>query len=116
MDIEPKIPPPNRALGWYRFIVWVMPTCVALATGLGCIWLNSVQKWNGDLLVLGWFVINTAAIVGLAGFDAKLRNRPDHPVALKTDEGVVRFFLLQLLIIPLLTFALFFAACVAGAL
>ena len=110
------LPPPNRAIGWYRFIVWVMPTCVALTTAPGFIWLNSKLRWNGDLLVLGWFVINTVAIVGLAVFDAKLRNRPDHPVSLKTDAGVVRFFLLQLLIIPLLSIVLPFAACVAGAL
>jgi hypothetical protein len=109
-------PPPNRALGWYRFIVWVMPTCVALTTALGCIWLTSQLRWKGDLLVLGWFVVNTLAIVGLAIFDAKLRNRPDNPVSLKTDAVMIRFFLLQLLIIPSLSFALCFAACLAGVL
>ena len=108
--------PPNRAIGWYRFMLWTMPTCIALTTAFGFGWLasNVRIRIDPDLTVIGWFVLNTLSTVGIAIFEAKLRNRPDHPVSLKSDAGVVRFVLLQLLIIPALsfaTFAIFFAAC-----
>jgi hypothetical protein len=110
-----SLPPPNRAIGWYRFMLWVMPTCVALTTAFGSVWASGMWGVNVDLLVLGWFVLNSLATVGLAVFEAKLRNRPDGPVSLKTDAGVIRFFLLQILIVPSLSLALFFAVCLAGA-
>lgn len=107
-------PPPNRAIGWYRFMLWLMPTCIALTTAYGFAWLPVGRYLSGDLLVLGWFVLNALATVGIAIFEAKLRSRPDRPVSLITDAGWIRFFLLQVLIVPALSFALFFALCLAG--
>jgi hypothetical protein len=105
------LPPPNRAIGWFRFMLWMMPTCVALTTAFGFGWLSTIIRVDSDLLVICWFVLNTLATVGVAIFEAKLRSRPGHLVSLKSDAGVVRFVLLQLLIIPALSFAIFFAAC-----
>lgn len=90
----PVSPPPNRAIGWYRFMLWLMPTCVAITTAIGFVWLSSQLRLNGNLMVLGWFVLNILATHCFAVFDAKLRNRPDHPVSLKTDAGWIHFLLL----------------------
>lgn len=112
--MNPDFPPPNRAIGWYRFMLWMMPTCIALTTAFGLGWLQSVVRIHPDLQIVGWFVVNTLATVGIAIFEAKLRSRPDLPVSLKTDSGVIRFVLLQILIIPAMSFAIFFAACLLG--
>jgi hypothetical protein len=109
--MNPEFPPPNRAIGWYRFMLWMMPTCIALTTAFGFGWLSSFVRVHSDPIVGGWFVLNTLATVGIAIFEAKLRSRPDRPVSLKNDAGVIRFVLLQLLIIPALSFAIFFSAC-----
>jgi hypothetical protein len=110
----PEPPPPNRAIGWYRFMLWMMPTCSALTMAVGFIWLTVTQGVNTNLLVLGWFVLNTITTVAIAIFEAKLRSRPDRPVSLKTDAGLIRFFLLQLLIVPVLSISLFVAVCSVG--
>lgn len=107
--------PPNRAIGWYRFMLWMMPTCIALTTAYAFSWLSSVVRVHSNLLVIGWIILNTLATVGIAIFEAKLRNQCDPPVLLEFEFRVILFFFVQLLIIPALSLAIFSAACLVFA-
>lgn len=108
--MNPNFPPPNRAIGWYRFMLWMMPTCIALATAFGVGWLASgVRSTHDGLLLYGWFFLNILTTLGLGLFEVKLRN--SHPsLAIETRLGVARFFMLQFLIVPALSLALLFSA------
>lgn len=109
--MKPDLPPPNRAIGWYRFMLWMMPTCFALTTLFGVGWLNTIVRIDSDLMVIGWFGLNVSSTVGIAVFEAKLRNQSGPPVLLGFKARVILFFLLQLLIIPAMTFTIGFAMC-----
>lgn len=109
--MNPDPPPPNRAIGWYRFMLWMMPTCIALTTAFGLGWFASLLRPTHDgLLMYGWFFLNILTTLGIGFFEVKLRNS-DPSLAIETRSGVARFFLLQFLIIPAMSFAIFFAAC-----
>jgi len=108
--MTPDLTPPNRAIGWYRFMLWMMPTCIALTTIFGFAWLSSVVRFPLGLMWTGWFIFNILATLGIGYFEVKLRNS-DPSIAIETRSGVGRFFALQFLIIPALSFALLFAAC-----
>jgi hypothetical protein len=104
------LPPPNRAIGWYRFMLWMMPTCIAITTLFGIAWLASVVQIHTDFWVIVWFIFNILATLGIGYFEVKLRNS-DPSRSIETRTGVARFFMQQFLIIPALSFALLFAAC-----
>ena len=109
--------PPNRAIGWYRFMLWMMPTCIALTTAYGFWLLTLVSRFHfdPDFIVIGWFGLNISSTVGIAIFEAKLRNQSEPPMLLGFKARVFLFFLLQILMIPAMSLAIFFTAClVAG--
>lgn len=108
--MNPDLPPPNRAIGWYRFMLWMMPTCIAVTTVFGFGWIESVVRVPSGLLRDGWFVFNLLAAVGIGCFDAKLGDSQSG-ASRPTRTRVVRFVLLQCLIVPSLCFALLCAAC-----
>ena len=74
--MNPDLPPPNRAIGWYRFMLWMMPTCIALTSVFGLGWLTSVIRANGQLMLIGWFAFNLLATLGIGFFEVNLRNTP----------------------------------------
>jgi len=109
--MNPDLPPPNRAIGWYRFMLWMMPTCIALTTACGFGWLASAMRLPyHNLMLYAWFFFNIATTVGIGCFEVKLRNS-DPSLRIRTRAGVIGFFLLQFLIIPVFSFVIFFAAC-----
>lgn len=111
--MNPDLRPPNRAIGWYRFMLWMMPTCIALTTAFGFEWLSNLLRAPGGFLFDLWCLLNIAATVGIGYFEVKLRNS-DPSLRIRTRPGVIGFFLLQFLIIPAFSSAILFAACLFG--
>lgn len=88
----------NRSVGWLRFIVWIMPSCMMLIFLLPVLLPMPFARGLIALAVLG-------GIGYLAYYDALLscqqrRIATDHPRARITGSVVV-FLLLQLLIVPI---------------
>jgi hypothetical protein len=108
--------PPNRAIGWYRFILRMMPTCIALTTAFGVWWLASFSgiHFDPDLIMIGWLALNAPSTVGIAIFEAKLRNQSEPPMLLGFKSRVFLFFLLQILMIPAMSLAIFFTLSLAA--
>jgi hypothetical protein len=111
-------PPDNRAIGWYRFMLWMMPTCVAITSAFGIGWLaNLLRLRGGELLILVWFVFNIAAAIGVGIFEVKLES----PRWRRSDgrlkpSRVLYFVLLQFIIVPVMSCVIAFGFClVAGA-
>lgn len=111
--MNPDLPPPNRASGWYRFMLWMMPTCIALTTAFGFGWLTTIVRFDPNFLLFGWFLFNTLSTLGIGYFEVNLRNY-DPSLSIGTRSGMVGFFFLQILIVPAISFAIFFAACLLG--
>ncbi|MEK7951395.1 hypothetical protein [Luteolibacter soli] len=109
-------PPPNRAIGWYRFVLWMMPTCVAITSAIGLGWLANVTRFRGgDLLVLVWFVFNIAAATGIGFFEAKLERSPRPGRAAQSESAkVVKFVSLQFIVVPLMSCVIAFGYCLMG--
>ena len=93
-------PPPNPAIAWYRTMLRIMPTCIAVPTLLAIDFLDSrFSDVPGWAWFTGWFVFNLTATVGLGLFDHRLaggRGKEPELVA------VVRFMLLQLIVPPMI--------------
>jgi len=107
------LPPPNSAIGWYRFMLWMMPTCVAITSGFGFGWLaNSMRIRSGESVLLGWLVFNIAAAAGIGYFQAKLESPRWRGVDGQVQPGrVVNFVLLQVLIVPVMSCVIAFGFC-----
>ena len=110
------LPPPNRAIGWYRFMLWVMPTCVAITTALGIIWLGSavVRSLQSQTGVLVWFVVNIASTFVIGAFEARFHRAQQGSSKKASLDRVARFVATQILLVPLLTCAVVFALCSSG--
>lgn len=98
----------TRSVGWLRFIVWIMPTCMMLIFLLPVFLPVPFERELIWLAILG-------GIGYLAYYDARLscqqrRIPPDDPRAGIT-RGVVVFLLLQLLIVPLFWFTITWGFC-----
>lgn len=109
------LPPPNRAIGWYRFLLWVMPTCIAITSVFGLGWLAQQLAFrNGDIMVMVWWGFNLAAVIGVGTFELKFQRRRDR---IAERAGLVMMFvLLQFLIVPVLCCVIAFGFClVTGA-
>jgi len=91
-----NLPPPNRALGWYRFMLWMMPAFVVIGTGIGLSWLDSLMSSKWEFLPLFLFFLNLGATAGIGFFESQL-HRPPSP---KPAASAARFTALQILILP----------------
>jgi magnesium-transporting ATPase (P-type) len=106
-------PPPNRAIGWYRFMLWVMPTCVAITSAFGLGWLaGHLRSLNDNSLIWIWVVLNIVAAIGIGIFQARLESpnlrRRDGSVR---PARVVSFVMLQFIIVPVLSFVVGYGCC-----
>jgi hypothetical protein len=117
MATDPNLPPPNRAIGWYRFMLWMMPTAVAITSAIGIGSLSNWMRWRGDLPLLLWFVVNIAAAIGIGIFEVKLE-RPSRPGQVVQPESskVVKFVMLQFLVVPVMSCVIAFGYCLLGGL
>jgi nitrate reductase NapE component len=115
--MTPNLPPPNRAIGWYRFMLWVMPTCVAITSAFGLEWLsNHLIFFRGDRLLVVWWVFNIAAAIGIGIFEVKLNRPLPGQQEVRLDPAkVVKFVVLQFVIVPVLSCVIAFGFCaIAG--
>jgi hypothetical protein len=112
--MNPDIPPPNRAIGWYRFMLWMMPTCIAITTVFGIDWLSNVLRLGGSLPLILWCFLNIASTIGIGIFESRFDRFPVHPAIGNQMPRALRFVILQFFIVPLVSFAVAFAACLGG--
>ncbi len=106
-----ELPPPNRAIGWYRFMLWTMPTCVAITTAFGAIWLVSVAKMSSNISVGIWFAVNIASAFAIGTFEARFHRAGQRSSRKASLDRIAGFVAIQILLIPVLTCAIWFAAC-----
>jgi hypothetical protein len=102
---------PRRALGWYRFVLWVLPSALPLAVfAVGWIPFMPFPR------LLVWPLLLVA--VGYAGyFDALLscqqRRIPRDDPKARIVGRVILFAILQLVIVPLVWVTVLWGICAA---
>ena len=96
--MSPDVPPPNRAIGWHRLIVWLMPT------GMSVSLLFAGEVLPPSLPPEGFLLIALGFTGGLGYYDALLaRQQRQIPGTSPNDNiprKVVLFTLMQFLIVP----------------
>lgn len=111
MDKEFDKPPTNRAQAWFRVVLWISPAGFAVASGLGLDRLTDAYFPNqAPVGTMIWFVLNFIFVIGSGWFDSQLSVRARSEVGGSADR-IMRFFLLQLFLIPFLSLAFLFFAC-----
>ncbi|MEK7951393.1 hypothetical protein [Luteolibacter soli] len=102
----------GRNIGWQRFIVWMMPSCVLPFLVIGPVFMFSVAI---PFLVPILLVVAIGALGYLAHYDALLqcqqREIPPGDSEAQIPMKMARFILLQLLVVPLVWCAIAFAFC-----
>lgn len=105
----PAQAPRNRALGFVRFLVWLMPAVVVIGCAILCgLMIGNFGEGTGPVVA--------AVLVGLAGiaacgwFDSQLAGpcRGGHRTV---GMHIMIFMLLQVLIVPASLIATVFAVC-----
>lgn len=109
--MNPEVPPPNRAIGWYRFMLWTLPWSIAVSTWLGTMWLEYRFGGTEGLWFLVWLAVNLTATVGIGVFDERLKASRTGELLPTSRVVVARFVFLQIFIIPWFAMAVLFAAC-----
>ena len=115
-DSLPDAPPLSRAADWFRTLLWLMPTCVAVTTLLGG---DALSRWWFPALsrhgVFLWLLINFTSTIALGIFRAKLNQPRWDGLAPRFDPvEVVRFVVMQIFIVPVLAYFIGFALIVVG--
>lgn len=89
-------PPPNRAIVWYRAMLWLMPTCIAGTTALGYIGLAEAVGLRWAFSTPLWVAFNFAATFGLGIFESHLRYPPPaHRVDSAANFVYIQFFIVS---------------------
>jgi hypothetical protein len=110
MDKEFDKPPTNRAQAWFRVVLWISPAGFAVASGLGLDRLTDAYFPNqAPVGTMIWFVLNFIFVIGSGWFDSQLSVRARSEVGGIADR-ILRFFMLQLFLIPVLSLAFGFFA------
>jgi hypothetical protein len=115
----PREPPPiNAAQGCFRVALWMVPTGFAWASALGLGALASKLGVRGlSFPSAPWIVLNIVFVLGAGWFDAmlawKVRNAGEKERGDMIVGNLTRFFLLQLVLVPVFSVAVVFAWCVA---
>jgi len=104
-------PPPNHAIGWYRFIVWLLPSLILpvliFLVGLGI---------AGDAAIAEVVVSGAAVLIACGQLDARLscHQRGVLPKSPQAGQGwkLATYLMLQIIVIlPLMSIALIYAIC-----
>lgn len=112
----PSSPQGSQNTGCLRFFVWLMPTMMVLGLAfLISVAANQFRMYtkSEDMIVV-LIVISIPGILGIGYFDSKLK-RQQYRIP-QNQQGhdsmhVIKFFLLQLLIMPAIAFALILGFC-----
>jgi uncharacterized membrane protein len=111
MDENFEKPPTNRAQAWFRVMLWILPAGFAVASGIGVDRLKDAYfPTQAPVGTMIWFVLNFIFVIGSGWFDSQLSVRARSEVGGSADR-IMRFFLLQLFLIPFLSLAFLFFAC-----
>ncbi|MCW1925824.1 hypothetical protein OKA05_24915 [Luteolibacter arcticus] len=102
--------PPNRAIGWYRFVLWLMPTCVAITAAIGLAWLLGVDK----LAIVLWLIVTVGSTVAIGMFEARLQVASGRIGAEDQSAAILRFALLQVVLVPVLILGIVLLLLVTG--
>ena len=97
--MNPGLPPPTRAIGWLRLMVWSIPTGISVALLFVLEFLPPSLSSEGMLL----------AAIGITGclgyYDALLARQKQPTPGTSPDDNIPRkvvlFTLLQFLIVPI---------------
>ncbi|MGC4015777.1 MAG: hypothetical protein QM755_14820 [Luteolibacter sp.] len=93
----------NRAHGFFRFILWFLPTVFAAASGLTMARIHGV---NELLLKTVWVISNLAFTAGAGWFNAilsiEIRLAPEEQRHRRIISRVISFTLLQIMVVPVL--------------
>jgi uncharacterized membrane protein YkvI len=113
----PEQPSPggrNPGVGWLRFLVWMMPSMLMV---LLAVFVGSMAGRSSGFVEVGaavYFLACIPAIFALGHFDSKLKRqqqglsqegRVDH------SGHMVKFFLLQFIVVPAVTGVIAFGFC-----
>lgn len=94
--MDDDLPPPNRAIVWYRVMLWLMPTCIAGTTALGSIWLAEAMGLRLVLPILLWVALNFATTFALGVFESRLHYPPPlHRVDSAANFVYIQFFIVS---------------------
>ena len=112
MENDPNKIPKNRAIAWFRVMLWIVPTGFAWMTGIALGTLSARASYSsiGVICFSMWVVANVGFVVGAGRYHAMLDSRAGNDADLRFGR-VATFFFLQLLLIPFLSFLLAFAIC-----
>lgn len=108
----------NTAVGWFRVFLWLMPTALVAGLAILMAWafvslgkrgvFNASEGVEGFLVVL-WMAGSMTGVLGLGYLDARLKRQQERISREndRFDDGwhVLKFFLLQILLVPFLGFA-----------
>ncbi|GAA5484291.1 hypothetical protein [Haloferula sargassicola] len=111
----PELPPPppnNAAIGWFRFVLWILPAgMLALwAALLGSLGLRGSDQW----LMTAWVLLSVASTYGIGWFDARLSQKRKLLGRSEWSHAAI-FVLAQLVVAPAVLVGVLFSIClVAG--
>lgn len=113
----PQVAPVNLAQGSFRVLLWLIPAVFAVASYWGI--QTSGFGRAGNSAILAWLVLNLGFIGTTGWFDAMLsrsirRLEPERRTVV-IISSMVGFFVVQLLLIPVLVGSALFAFRALGA-
>ena len=101
------LPPPNRAIRWYRLMLWMMPTVIFYTIGMGLSMLGSGWALRHGMLSYGMLICSLVILVSaiaIGSLDARLCYQQRRVTPGSRQANVVwdtfHFVVGQVLIIP----------------
>ena len=108
--MTPDQPPPNRAIGWYRMVIWLMPTSVAISCMFAIDWIRRWTSMELDRAAGISVGLTFFSVIVLGWIEPKFDRRWDGQSERSTPTAVMRFFLLQMIIVPFVLLVVIFGA------
>ena len=105
------LPPPNRAIRWYRLMLWMMPTCIFYTMGMGLSMLGSGWALRHGMLSYGVLIcilVTLVSAMAIGSLDARLsyQQREVTPGSRRANVALDTFHFVaaQVFIIPAIGF------------
>lgn len=102
----------NHSIGWLRFFAWITPSVIVPAAYAAPLYL---RRWIPFPLPLLSWALPIGALISLAYFDSLLKcqqqRMPREDPRARIGQKMTVFVALQLVIIPVLWFAVAFSYC-----
>jgi hypothetical protein len=108
--MTPDQPPPNRAVGCYRMVIWLMPTSVAISCMFAIDWIHRWSSMELDRAAGISIGLTFFSMIVLGWIEPKFDRRWDGQSERSIPTAVMRFFLLQMIIVPFVLLVVMFGA------